>query len=106
MRLRLRSKEAGDEELPFAFMLITLMASCGISPYESFKRLRFIDLLPFIQKESNEIVRQVEVLNVDPLSAMQERAEVTGSEEYGDFLRGYISTVKSGGSVQAILRVS
>jgi len=104
MKLRLRSGEAGEDELPFAFMLITLMASCGISPYESFKRLRFIDLLPFIQKESNEIVRQVEVLNVDPLSAMQERAEKTESEVYGDFLRGYVSTVKSGGSVTSYLK--
>ena len=104
MELRLRSKEAGGEELPFAFMLITLMASCGISPYESFKRLRFIELLPFVQKESNAIVREVEVLNVDPLSAMQERAEKTESEAYGDFLRGYVSTVKSGGSVTSYLK--
>jgi len=104
MNLRLRSKEVGEEELPFAFMLITLMASCGISPYESFKRLRFVDLLPFIQKESNEIVRRVEVLSVDPLSAMQERAEETESEAYGDFLRGYVSTVKSGGSVTSYLK--
>ncbi|RLI04660.1 hypothetical protein DRO22_03705, partial [Candidatus Bathyarchaeota archaeon] len=104
MKLRLKSKEVGEEELPFAFMLITLMASCGISPYESFKRLRFVDLLPFVQKESNEIVRQVEVLNVDPLSAMQERAEQTESEAYGDFLRGYVSTVKSGGSVTSYLK--
>jgi len=104
MKLRLRSEKTGDEELPFAFMLITLMASCGVSPYESFKRLRFIDLLPFIQKESNEIVRRVEVLNIDPLSAMQERAEETVSEDYGDFLRGYVSTVKSGGSVTNYLK--
>jgi len=104
MKLQLGTRETGEDELPFAFMLVTLMASCGISPYESFKRLRFIDLLPFIQKESNEIVRQVEVLNVDPLSAMQERAEKTDSEAYGDFLRGYVSTVKSGGSVPSYLK--
>ncbi len=104
MKLQLGTRETGEDELPFAFMLVTLMASCGISPYESFKRLRFIDLLPFIQKESNEIVRQVEVLNVDPLSAMQERAEKTDSEAYGDFLRGYVSTVKSGGSVTSYLK--
>ena len=72
MKLQLRSEKPENEELPFAFMLITLMASCGLSPYESFKRLRFVDLLPFVQKESNEIVRRVEVLDADPLSAMQE----------------------------------
>jgi len=104
VRLRLRSKEAGDDELPFAFMLITVMASCGISPYESFKRLRHMAVLPFIKKEADEIVRQVEVMNKDPLTAMLQRAEQTESEAYGDFLRGYVSTVKSGGSVTSYLK--
>ena len=104
MKLQLRSEKPENEELPFAFMLITLMASCGLSPYESFKRLRFVDLLPFVQKESNEIVRRVEVLDADPLSAMQERAEETSLEDYGDFLRGYVSTVKSGGSITNYLK--
>ncbi len=104
MKLKLKHEEAGEEELPFAFMLITLMASCGISPYESFKRLKSIDLLPFIQKESNEIVRKVEVLNEDPLSVMQKRAGETRLEAYGDFLRGYVSTVKSGGSITNYLK--
>ena len=104
MKLKLKHEEAGEEELPFAFMLITLMASCGISPYESFKRLKSIDLLPFIQKESNEIVRKVEVLNDDPLSVMQKRAGETKLEAYGDFLRGYVSTVKSGGSITNYLK--
>jgi len=104
MKLKLKHEKAGEEELPFAFMLITLMASCGISPYESFKRLKSIDLLPFIQKESNEIVRKVEVLNEDPLSVMQKRAGETRLEAYGDFLRGYVSTVKSGGSITNYLK--
>jgi len=103
MKIRMRSEE-GDDELPFAFMLITLMASCGLSPYESFKRLRFIEILPFIQKESEEIVKQVEVLNRDPLTAMLRRAEETKSRAYGDFLRGYISTVESGGGVTSYLK--
>lgn len=93
-----------DNELPFAFMLITLMSSCGISPYESFKRLRSIKILPFTQKESCEIVRQVEVLNKDPLTAMLRRADETDSKIYGESLRGYVSTVQSGGSVTSYLK--
>lgn len=100
---RLAFKES-DNELPFAFMLITLMSSCGISPYESFKRLRSINSLPFIQKESCEIVRQVEVLSKDPLTAMLQRADETDSKIYGDSLRGYVSTVQSGGSVTSYLK--
>jgi len=92
-----------DRELPFAFILITLMASCGISPYESFKRLMSVHILPFIQKESREIVRQVEVLGRDPLKAMLRRAEETESKIFSDFLKGYVSTVNSGGSVTSYL---
>ena len=101
---KVKFKEENDRELPFGFMLITLMASCGLSPYESFKRLRFTPVLPFIKNESNEIVRQVEVLNKDPLTSMLKRAEQTGSKVYGEFLRGYVSTVNSGGEVTSYLK--
>jgi len=104
LKLNLGSDEACDDELPFAFMLITLMASCGISPYESFKRLRHVELLPFIKKEADEIVRSVEVLNKDPLTAMLQRADQSKSPTYNDFLTGYVSTVKGGGSVTSYLK--
>jgi flagellar protein FlaJ len=102
---RIRAALEGDkdpkleEELPFAAMLVTLMAYSGISPYESFKRLRKVDNLERFKEEGDEIVRLVEVLGYDPLTAMEKRAESTISRSYADFLTGYISSVKSGGSV-------
>ena len=88
-----------EEELPFASMMITLMAASGITPYESFKRMRNMDILKKFKGEGEEIVRLVEVLGYDPLTAMERRAEETVSRQYADFLEGYISSVKSGGSV-------
>jgi len=88
-----------DEELPFAAMMITLMASSGITPYESFKRLRTVDALERFREEGEEIVRQVEVLGNDPLTAMEKRAVESRSRSYADFLEGYVSAVRSGGSV-------
>jgi flagellar protein FlaJ len=88
-----------EAELPYATMMITLMASSGITPYESFKRLRKVDILHKFKKEGDEIVRLVEVLGNDPLTAMEKRADKTISRQYADFLEGYISSVRSGGSV-------
>jgi flagellar protein FlaJ len=88
-----------EEELPYASMMITLMAASGITPYESFKRMRNMDVLEKFKAEGEEIVRLVEVLGYDPLTAMEKRAEETVSRQYADFLEGYISSVKSGGSV-------
>jgi flagellar protein FlaJ len=88
-----------EAELPYASMMVTLMAASGITPYESFKRLRSVEILTKFKEEGDEIVRLVEVLGNDPLTAMGKRADATVSKQYTDFLEGYISSVKSGGSV-------
>jgi flagellar protein FlaJ len=88
-----------EAELPYATMMITLMAASGITPYESIKRLRKVDILHKFKEEGDEIVRLVEVLGNDPLTAMEKRADKTVSRQYADFLEGYISSVRSGGSV-------
>jgi len=93
-----------DHELPFAVMVFTLLTASGVALYESWKRMRNMSLLPNFQKEANEIVRQVEVLGRDPLSVMYDRAEKTRSKLYRDFLAGYVSSVKSGGSLLNFLK--
>jgi len=97
--LNLYSKEGASEinrELPFAALLFALLAASGVTIYESWKKLRNIDLLPTFQKEAREIVRQVEVLGYDPLTVMHKRAERTKSKSYREFLLGYVSSVRSG----------
>ena len=92
-----------EEELPYAAMMVTLMAGSGVSPYESFKKLRSVDTLDRFRKECEEMVRAVEVLGYDPLTAMETRAMESMSRSYSDFLQGYVSAVKSGGSVTSYL---
>ncbi|UCH57337.1 MAG: type II secretion system F family protein [Candidatus Bathyarchaeota archaeon] len=109
LRSRIKKVFQGDSdtkleaELPYATMMITLMAASGITPYESFKRLRKVDILTKFQDEGEEIVRQVEVLGNDPLTAMEKRADETISRSYAEFLEGYISSVRSGGSIMNYL---
>lgn len=93
-----------DRELPFAITLITLMASAGISPYESFRKLKNMDLLPATQKRSKDIVRQVEVLGEDPLSVIENNAKTSGSNAFQTLLSGYVATVRTGGSVDNFMK--
>jgi flagellar protein FlaJ len=67
-------KEEIESELPFVVMLFALMAASGVSLYESWKKLRKATLLPRFRDEADEVVRQVEVLGNDPLTAMYELA--------------------------------
>ena len=71
LRLASEEKEKTEQELPFAVMIFTLMAASGISPYDSWKRMRKLTFLPAFKKEADEVVRQVEVLGKDPLTVMQ-----------------------------------
>src|SRR5674476_224906 len=92
-------REKTDQELPFAVMIFTLMASSGISPYESWKKMRKLTFLPIFRKEADEVVRQVEVLGKDPLTVMYQRSEKTSSKLYQNFLGGFVSSIRSGGQL-------
>jgi flagellar protein FlaJ len=92
-------RELTERELPFAVMVFTLMAASGISPYDSWKKMRKLTFLPTFKKEADEVVRQVEVLGKDPLTVMYQRSEVTQSKLYRNFLGGFVSSVRSGGKM-------
>ena len=92
-------REKTEAELPFAVMIFTLMAASGISPYDGWKKMRKMTFLPSFKKEADEVIRQVEVLGKDPLTVMYQRAEVTQSKLYRNFLGGFVSSVRSGGKL-------
>jgi flagellar protein FlaJ len=92
-------KEKVEHELPFVVMIFTLLAASGISPYDSWKKMRKMSFLPTFRKEADEVVRQVEVLGKDPLTVMYQRSEKTESKLYRNFLGGFITSIRSGGKI-------
>jgi flagellar protein FlaJ len=88
-----------EREMPFAAAYISVMASGGIAPYTSFKRLSDVDLMPSMRQEARDIMKDVEVFGVDPLSALEEAAKKNPLDIFKDFLSGYASTVIIGGDI-------
>lgn len=88
-----------ERELPFAAAYISVMSSGGIAPYTSFKRLTQVDLMPAMSKEARDIIKDVEIFGVDPLSALELAAKKTPLDIFKDFLGGYASTVIIGGDI-------
>ncbi|HER54623.1 MAG TPA: hypothetical protein ENO13_01850, partial [Candidatus Bathyarchaeota archaeon] len=88
-----------DREMPFAATYITVMASGGIPPYMSFKRLTDVELLPATRRESRALIRDVEIFGVDPLSALENAAKYNPLDLFRDFISGYASSVIIGGDV-------
>jgi archaeal flagellar protein FlaJ len=88
-----------EREMPFAAAYISVMSSGGIAPYTSFKRLTQVDLMPAMSKEARDIIKDVEIFGVDPLSALDNASKKTPLDIFKDFLGGYASTVIIGGDI-------
>ncbi len=88
-----------EREMPFAAAYISVMASGGIAPYTSFKRLAEVELMPAMRGESREIIKDVEIFGIDPLSALEQAAKKNPLDIFRDFLSGYASTVIIGGDI-------
>jgi flagellar protein FlaJ len=94
-----------DLEVPFAGAYISVMATGGLSPYASLKRLKTCPLLPNICKVIEDIEMDVEVKGYDPTTAMEKSAKNLPSRDYRDLMLGYASTVRTGGDVVHYLRI-
>lgn len=92
-----------EREMPFAAAYVTVMATGGIAPYMSIKRLSKVDLMPAMRREAREIIRDVEIFGVDPLSAIVDSAKYHPLDIYRDFMAGYASTVITGGDISHFL---
>lgn len=88
-----------EREMPFATAYISVMASGGIAPYSSFKRLAQVELMPAMKVEAREIIKDVEIFGIDPLTAIQNAAKKNPLDIFKDFLSGYSSTVIIGGDI-------
>jgi flagellar protein FlaJ len=88
-----------EREMPFASAYISVMASGGIAPYVSFKRLSEVELMPAMRDEAKEIMKDVEIFGIDPLTAIENAAKRNPLDVFKDFLSGYASTVIIGGDV-------
>ena len=88
-----------EREMPFAAAYISVMSSGGIAPYTSFKRLSEVELMPAMRNEARDIIKDVEIFGIDPLTALESSAKKNPLDIFKDFLSGYSSTVIIGGDI-------
>jgi len=90
-------------EIPYASMYISVMASGGLSPFESLMRLRSFDLLPQMQKEVARIETIALSTGVDPVTAIEMATKQVNIAEYNELLLGYASSLRTGGDTMHYL---
>ena len=89
-----------DRSLPYAIGYISSMASIGVIPYEIFKKLSEAEeTYGEVSREVKQMVRDVELLGFDFLTALKNLVKVTPSTQMREFLQGAITTALSGGEM-------
>ncbi len=93
-----------ERDLPFIASYMAVMASAGVNPYQIFKSLARGDVIPSITPIAATIVRDVELLGFDALSAIIRAAQLSPSPRLRAFLDGIVSTIHTGGDLGSYLR--
>lgn len=93
-----------ERELPYFITIMSLLASSGLGPYTMLQKIKDINLLPIIQGEIVKIIKRIDLLGIDPLTALSQAKDKPSSKALGEFLSGYVSAIQSGGNVVNYLK--
>jgi archaeal flagellar protein FlaJ len=92
-----------DGELAFVIGYLSVLITGGIPPIELFRRLSTSKLYPASAKEAKRITLNVDVLALDPISAIERAARYSPNKMFSDFLSGYIAVLKIGGDIRSFM---
>ena len=101
LQLRVKGWERGkkiDGHLPYAICWMSFMATIGIIPYAIFRKLADTEeFFGEVSQEAKLVVRDVELLGFDFISALRNLASVTPSTQMRTFIQGAVTNALSGG---------
>lgn len=89
-----------DAKLPYAINFIATMASAGASPERIFKSLSGQPIYGEVSNEAAWIHRDMEMLGMDVITALNGAIDRTPSERFQDFIQGAITTLSTGGDLK------
>lgn len=92
-----------EDELPFFAVYSAVMASAGVTLYEAMRRLIGRGVYKRLENDAVYLVRSVEFMGEDQMSALDRLARSHPSRAMRDFLYGYSSELRSGGDAASYL---
>ncbi len=92
-----------DSQLSFTVGHMAVLASAGMTPEKMFHSLAEEDSTDVVNQEAKMIVRDMSLLGMDIQHALEAEQKRSPSENFADFLDGFISASKTGGDVKSYL---
>jgi len=91
-----------EAELPYVASHMAVLSRANMSPERIFRSLVDVESMgikSIAAEESKNIIRDVQLMGYDILTAMEQRIKHSPSSKFVDFLDGFISVTKSGGDL-------
>jgi len=95
-----------DRYLPYALNFINTMSETGIDPAGIFKALSNINIFGEIEVEAAKIHKEISVMGIDNITALNNAIERSPSKKFKTFLQGFIGTLQSGSSLPSYLQAT
>ena len=91
-----------EEELPYVISHMAVLATAGVPPERIFRTVAVADGA-LVADEMTDVVRDVDLLGKDIISALEAAGDRSSSKEYSEVSEGLIATVVSGGDIRRYL---
>jgi flagellar protein FlaJ len=101
--LAVTRKKKIDLELPYVTTHMSILASAGIPPTRMFKLLQDSRTTPECASESNEVIRDVEILGDNIITALEKERVRSPSTRFSELLEGLVASIRSGGDLRSYL---
>jgi flagellar protein FlaJ len=92
-----------DRFLPYAVNFISTMAIAGVSPADIFRSFSTINVYGEVQTEAKKIIKELDVMGIDTITALKHAIENTPSKKFKSFLQGIIGAIQSGSDLHIYL---
>lgn len=92
-----------EKNLVYIANYMAILASAGATPGQAFSSLARVGEIYGVRAIARSIIKNVEILGQDVISAINEESTRTPSRDFAEFLQGYIATLETGGNLQSYL---
>lgn len=94
-----------EQMLPYGINYMSAMSGAGVLPVDLFRSLASNEIYGEVAVEARYLVRDLEVLGYNLVTAMKNLASTTPSPMMQEFLQGAITVVTSGGNLEPYFKI-
>jgi flagellar protein FlaJ len=93
-----------DKDIVYIINYMAILAGAGVTTEDIYTSLSSTDGVYMVEGSAKSVVRDIELLGKDIISAIDDESKVSPSKKYSRILQGLIGTIRTGGNLKEYLK--